>query len=134
MMLPPTACASRSAIADLPLAVGPVMTTTMDTPVISLLVTLVAENVLSTGDAAVASDVLRELGGEPEAFAWIDAGDALDLPVTGLAAAAARGSARAGKGIDAKCFVAALAWLVHTNGVHGDSNRRVHERGSLRRC
>ena len=67
----------------------------MDTPVISLLVTLVAENVLSTGDAAVASDVLRELGGEPEAFAWIDAGDALDLPVTGLAAAAARGALEA---------------------------------------
>jgi phosphoserine phosphatase len=55
-----------------------------------LLVTLVAEGALSAADAARASDALREAGGEPGAMAWIDAGDALDLPVSGVAHAAAR--------------------------------------------
>ena len=54
-----------------------------------LFVTLVAP-ALSAGDAALASDVLRGLGGEPAAPLWIDAGEALDITVTGLAAAPAR--------------------------------------------
>ncbi len=58
-----------------------------DTP--PLFITLVAP-ALSAGDAALASDVLRGLGGEPGAPAWIDAGEALDIPVTGLAATTAR--------------------------------------------
>ena len=45
---------------------------------------------MSAGDAALASDVLRGLGGEPAAPLWIDAGEALDITVTGLAAAPAR--------------------------------------------
>ena len=91
MMVPPIACATAIANADLPLAVGPVMTATMalsiNTP---LLVTLVAEGRLSAGDAAIASDALRGLGGEPGAPRWIDQGDALDLSLSGLAAPAAR--------------------------------------------
>ncbi len=59
-----------------------------------LFVTLVAP-ALSAGDAALASDVLRGLGGEPASPAWIDAGEALDITVTGLAAAAARAALEA---------------------------------------
>ncbi len=55
-----------------------------------LLVTLVAEGALSAADAAIASDALRAIGGEPVAPRWIDHGDALDLSVAGLAAPAAR--------------------------------------------
>lgn len=96
MMVPVMARASRTAIADLPLAVGPVMTTTMKSPVTPpLLVTLVAETVLSAGDAALASDVLRAAGGEPGTMAWIDAGDALDIPASGIPAAAARAALEA---------------------------------------
>jgi phosphoserine phosphatase len=67
------------------------MTTSMETPVTPpLLVTLVAPAVLSAGDAALASDVLRTAGGAPGAAVWIDAGEALDLAVTGIAAPHAR--------------------------------------------
>ena len=74
-----------------------------------LLVTLVAEGALSAADAARASDALRGAGdalrgagdalrgagGEPGAIAWIDAGDALDIPVTGLTQPAARAALEA---------------------------------------
>jgi len=63
------------------------MALSINTP---LLVTLVAEGRLSAGDAAIASDALRGLGGEPGAPRWIDHGDALDLSLSGLAAPAAR--------------------------------------------
>jgi phosphoserine phosphatase len=63
------------------------MTTTMDTP---LIITLVAEGALSSADADQASEVLTRLGGRLAVPVWIDAGDALDIPVTGVAAAAAR--------------------------------------------
>ncbi|MBC7506277.1 MAG: phosphoserine phosphatase SerB [Sandarakinorhabdus sp.] len=67
------------------------MTATMDLPdPTPLLVTLIAEGALSTADAAVASDVLRALGGTPADWTWIDDGDALDLAVTGLLSAHAR--------------------------------------------
>ena len=90
MMVPPIRRAKLTAIADLPLAVGPVMTTSMEPSVTQrLFITLVAP-ALSAGDAALASDVLRGLGGEPAAPLWIDAGEALDITVTGLAAAPAR--------------------------------------------
>ena len=59
-----------------------------------LFITLVAP-ALSAGDAALASDVLRGLGGEPAAPVWIDAGEALDIPATGLAAAPARAALEA---------------------------------------
>ncbi len=65
----------------------------MDLPVsivTPLVITLVAEGRLSAADAATASDALRDAGGSPGAFTWIDPGDALDLPVTGLAPAIAR--------------------------------------------
>jgi phosphoserine phosphatase len=72
------------------------MTATMGrSDVTSVLVTLVAEGALSAADAAHASDVLRSAGGEPGAFAWIDAGDALDLTVTGLAPPAVRAALEA---------------------------------------
>lgn len=64
-----------------------------------LLVTLVAESArqaaLSAADAALASDVLRGLGGEPGAPNWIDAGEALDIAVAGVPASAARGALEA---------------------------------------
>jgi phosphoserine phosphatase len=99
MTVPPTRWARLTAIADLPLAVGPVMTTSMEPSVTPpLFVTLVApalSSALSAGDAALASDVLRGLGGEPAAPLWIDAGEALDITVTGLAAAPARAALEA---------------------------------------
>ena len=68
----------------------------MGPPVVTpLLVTLVAEGALSAADAARASDVLRGIGGEPGAIAWIDPGDALDLPVAGLDQPAARSALEA---------------------------------------
>lgn len=60
------------------------------TPPLTLVATLVAEGALSTADAAVASDALRSIGGNPAPAQWIDAGDALDITVTGLGQAAAR--------------------------------------------
>lgn len=48
-----------------------------------MLLTLVAEGRLSAADAALASDVVRRQGGEPLGWDWIDAGDALDLRVSG---------------------------------------------------
>ncbi len=67
----------------------------MSDPATPLLITLVAEAALSAGDAAIASDALRGAGGTPGAMAWIDAGDALDLPVAGITAAAARAAVEA---------------------------------------
>ena len=43
----------------------------------------------------MASDVLRAMGAEPGALAWIDPGDALDLAVHGVAAAASRAALEA---------------------------------------
>ncbi len=72
------------------------MTATMGLPDFTpLLVTLVAEGALSAGDATIASDALLQAGGTPAFLAWIDPGDALDLTVTGLAAAAARAALEA---------------------------------------
>jgi phosphoserine phosphatase len=71
------------------------MTTTMDTPE-TLIITLVAEGALSSADADQASEVLARLGGRPGVPVWIDAGDALDIPVTGVAAADARAALEAG--------------------------------------
>ena len=55
-----------------------------------LLATLIAAGALSPGDLATASDALRGAGGEPGPGAWLDAGDAADLPVTGIDQPAAR--------------------------------------------
>jgi phosphoserine phosphatase len=90
MIVPLHARASASAIADLPLAVGPAMTATMARTAPTLIVTLVAEGALSAGDAAVASDALRGAGGSPGDIAWIDVGEALDLPLDGLGQPEAR--------------------------------------------
>jgi phosphoserine phosphatase len=78
------------------------MTATMGLSFVTpLLVTLVAEGALSAADAAHASDGLRSAGGEPGTLAWIDAGDALDLPVAGLDQATARAALEAAlPGID----------------------------------
>ena len=45
---------------------------------------------MSSADAAGASDALCAAGGDPGAPHWIDVGDALDLPVTGLDQATVR--------------------------------------------
>jgi phosphoserine phosphatase len=66
------------------------MTTTMEPAPATLIVTLVAEGALSSADADQASAVLAHLGGTPARPQWIDAGDALDLTVTGLAQPAVR--------------------------------------------
>jgi phosphoserine phosphatase len=66
------------------------MTTTMEPAPATLIVTLVAEGALSPADADQASTVLTGLGGTPSSAHWIDAGDALDITVTGVAAPAAR--------------------------------------------
>jgi len=96
MIVPRQFSASASAIADLPLAVGPAMTATMGlSETTPLLATLVAEGALSAADAACASDALRAAGGEPGALAWIDAGDALDIAVSGLTQPAARAALEA---------------------------------------
>jgi phosphoserine phosphatase len=76
------------------------MSATMDLPEttpfpVALLVSLIAEGALSAADAAVASDALRQLGGEPGAPQWLDPGDALDLPVTGLGQPAVRAALEA---------------------------------------
>ncbi len=59
------------------------------------IVTLVAEGHLSQGDAALASDAIRGLGAEPGPLAWIDAGDALDIAVSGSDAPALRAALEA---------------------------------------
>jgi len=56
----------------------------------SLTITLIAAGRLSAADAALASEALTSAGAQPSAWHWIDQGDAIDLPVTGLAAPAAR--------------------------------------------
>ncbi len=60
-----------------------------------LIITLVAEGALSPADAATASDVLRAAGAEPGLVEWIDAGDALDLHASDIAAPAARAALEA---------------------------------------
>ena len=50
---------------------------------------------LSQGAVAAASDALRMAGGTSGAAAWIDAGEACDLPVGGVPAAAARAALEA---------------------------------------
>jgi phosphoserine phosphatase len=66
------------------------MTTTMEPAPATLIVTLVAEGALSSADADQASAVLAHLGGTPSPAHWIDAGDALDIAVSGIAAPEAR--------------------------------------------
>ncbi|MGI4878427.1 MAG: hypothetical protein ACRYG4_13180, partial [Janthinobacterium lividum] len=65
-----------------------------------LLATLIAAGALSPGDVAAASDALRGAGGEPGAAAWLDAGDACDVTVTGLEQPAARAALEVLAGID----------------------------------
>ncbi|UAJ09141.1 phosphoserine phosphatase SerB [Polymorphobacter megasporae] len=60
-----------------------------------LLATLIAAGALSPGDVAAASDALRGAGGEPGAAAWLDAGDAYDLTVSGLSQPVARAALEA---------------------------------------
>ncbi len=60
-----------------------------------LLATLIAAGALSPGDIATASDALRGAGGEPGVAAWLDAGDACDLPVAGLSQSAVRAALEA---------------------------------------
>lgn len=60
-----------------------------------LLVTLVRAGALSPGDVATASDVLRAIGGEPGKGAWLDAGDACDVEVSGIDQTAARAALEA---------------------------------------
>ncbi|MGI4877916.1 MAG: hypothetical protein ACRYG4_10590, partial [Janthinobacterium lividum] len=57
----------------------------------ALRITLVRAGALSPGAVATASDALRDAGGNPGAWHWIDPGDAGDLAAGGLDAATARG-------------------------------------------
>jgi phosphoserine phosphatase len=54
----------------------------MESP--DLIITLVAEGALSSGDAEAASELIEGLGGSVSAPDWLDPGDALDLHATGL--------------------------------------------------
>ena len=65
-----------------------------------LLVTLIAPARLSQADVDVASDALRAAGAEPGQGAWLDAGDAFDLPFAGDRAAARAALEAALPGID----------------------------------
>lgn len=56
----------------------------------SLIITLIAPGLLSAADAALASDTLLAANVTPGPWAWLDEGDALDLPATGLSAPHAR--------------------------------------------
>jgi phosphoserine phosphatase len=56
----------------------------------SLIITLIGPGLLSAADAAHASDTLGAAGAQPGPWVWLDEGDALDLPATGLTAPKAR--------------------------------------------
>ena len=65
-----------------------------------LLATLIAAGRLSQADVGVASDALRGAGAAPGQGAWLDAGDAFDLPFTGAAPAARTALEAALPGVD----------------------------------
>jgi phosphoserine phosphatase len=56
----------------------------------SLIITLIGPGRLSAADVSLASEALRHAGAVPAPWLWLDEGDALDLPVSGLAAQDAR--------------------------------------------
>src|SRR3954471_8077864 len=84
MIVPRCFCASASASADLPLAVGPAMSATIGRSGLSagevmFIATLVAEG-LAAGQLGEAADRLAGVDCQPGTWQWIDAGRAADLP------------------------------------------------------
>src|SRR5687768_11760200 len=88
MTTPPCASASRSASADLPLAVGPAMSASGFGEADVFIATLIAADRLGRGDISAAADALRTAGIEPQAASWVEEGSACDLPFAGAAQAA----------------------------------------------
>jgi phosphoserine phosphatase len=81
MIVAGTSLDSAIASADLPLAVGPAMTTSGGFSV--LIATLVAENALSKGDISAASDALSAAGCDGMTSSWIEDGSAADIVFSG---------------------------------------------------
>src|SRR5215212_2862670 len=79
MTTPLCASASRSASADLPLAVGPAMSASGFKEADVFIATLIAADRLSRGDISAAGDALRAAGIEPQAPSWVEDGNACDL-------------------------------------------------------
>src|SRR5690242_3030092 len=91
MITPPVACASRSATADLPLAVGPAISATIGLEGFSMLIaTLIAAERLSGGDISAASDALAAKGAGVMPHEWVEQGIAADLLFERLDRAGAR--------------------------------------------
>src|SRR5262245_16842475 len=88
MMAPSSRCASSSASADLPLAVGPAISTArfdVGSVAMSLVATLISNPAAAALNAAT---IERARGALPKASApiWLDPGIAADIPFTGDAA------------------------------------------------
>jgi phosphoserine phosphatase len=82
-MTPPTCSASRSASADLPLAVGPAIITTGGFSTRMAIATLIAAGRLDDRLIDRALGSLREIDPKAAFSTWIDEGDAVDLHVAG---------------------------------------------------
>jgi phosphoserine phosphatase len=95
MMVPSSACASASASADLPLAVGPAMSASGGlSEELMFIATLIAKERLARGDISAAGDALRTIGGEARGWAWVEQEKAGDLRL-GQAPAGARAALEA---------------------------------------
>jgi len=90
MTMPSCDCATATASADLPLAVGPAMSATFGRVEESMFIaTLIAAGTLGAGDISSAMDRLAAAGCAPGGQGWIDKGCAADL-MFGMAPDAAR--------------------------------------------
>src|SRR5688500_18761118 len=101
MIVPSAASASRSAGADLPLAVGPAMSASGGFSEMGLFIaTLIAADRLRGGDISAAADALRSAAIEPSQPRWLDEGSACDLAFVGEAETARAAIEGAFDGID----------------------------------
>src|SRR5437763_5173395 len=82
-MMPPICCANESERADLPLAVGPAMTTRGGFGESMGIATLIAAGRLDDRLIDRALGLLRELDPKAAFLGWIDEGDAADLSFSG---------------------------------------------------
>lgn len=93
MIVPPEISASRSANADLPLAVGPAISATggngaASKELILFIATLIAAEGLDPRGLNLAHEALIGAGAVPGAARWLDEGVAADIPFAGDAVAA----------------------------------------------
>ena len=81
--------ASRTANADLPLAVGPAISATgiVDGELLVFIATLIASESLAAGDISAAEDRVRSVGARPSGHGWLDEGVACDIHFDGDAPA-----------------------------------------------